>query len=126
MMILKDGKPTPEYLAEQERIERLKAERGETKPFEIGKAYKTIGGKTVTCIDLRDDPGYETARFSDGDLTWLALGGYRNRHTGERVPVRWLASTTGWRYNRDGIDRGRCTGTPCDLSDPRCVIPEPA
>lgn len=126
MIVRENGAWTAEYLAERERIEALKAERGETKPFEVGKTYQTVGGKTVRCIEVTTRPGYECARFDDGDLKWHFKGGYRNGRTGEQVPVTWFVGTTGWRYNRDGIDRGRCTGTPFDHSDPRCVIPESA
>ena len=116
MRVYENGAYTPEYLAERERIELLKAERGATKPFEVGKSYKTVSGKTVTCIELNNTiPGYETARFDDGEDKQLFLVG------GETV-----GASTGWRYNRDGIDRGRVTGTAFDHSDPGCVIPEPA
>jgi len=110
MRVIENGEFTPEYLAQQERIEKLKAERGKTKPFEVGKEYRTIGGETVTCVELSNVPDYECARFSDG---------------GEKT-IEGRTFTTGWRYNRDNIDRGRCTGTPFDHSDPRCVIPDPA
>lgn len=119
MEIMRNGQYTPEYLAERERIEQLKAERGETLPFEVGKSYQTNEGKTVTCIEVKG----ETARFSDGDLRWYHTGGY-TRRDGSQAPVHWHCSTTGWRYNRNDIDRGRVTGTPFDHSDPRCVIPE--
>ena len=100
MLVYANGAYTPEYLAQQERIDQLKAERGETKPFVVGQFYETMGGEVVQCVQL----SRECAQFSD----WW-----------------WQDGTTGgWRYNRDGIDRGRCTGTAFDHSDPRCVIPE--
>lgn len=108
MRIIENGEYTPEYLAERKRIEQLEAERGKTKPFEVGKEYQMVGGGTVTCVEL--SPNYECARFSDG----------------EEQTIEGRTFTTGWRYNRDNIDRGRVTGTPFDHSDPRCVIPEPA
>jgi hypothetical protein len=121
MRIVENGVETPEYIAQKARIEALKAERGETKPFEVGKSYRTVSGGTVTCIELSG----ECARFNDGTLRWYATGGWRDR-SGELVPVKWRTATTGWRYNRNSIDRGRCTGTSFDHSDPRCVIPEKA
>lgn len=110
MRIIANGEFTPEYLAERERIDALEAERGKTKPFEVGKEYKMVGGGTVTCVEVGGYAGYEVARFSDSE---------------ERT-INGRTYTTGWRYNRDNIDRGRVTGTPFDHSDPRCVIPESA
>jgi hypothetical protein len=95
------------------RADQLKAERGATKSFEVGKSYQTNDGDTVTCVELSDKPGYETARFDGGEPQSYTLGG------------KTYKSMTGWRYNRDD-DRGRVTGTAFDHSDPRCVIPEAA
>lgn len=125
MTIYENGDFTPAYKAEQARIEALKAERGETRPFEIGKSYRTMDGRTVTCIEVNDKPHYETARFDDGKEVWCMMGGYVNRY-GRWVREKRQRVTTGWRYNRNSIDRGRVTGTAFDHSDPRCVIPEPA
>lgn len=127
MRAIIDGKVTPEYGAMLDRIEQLKAERGETKPFEIGKSYQMVGGGTVTCIELTHVPGYQCARFDDGKdgeeevPDWLA-----DRDLNGNQPTKIRSYSTGWRYNRDGVDRGRVTGTSHDHSDPRCVIPEPA
>lgn len=111
MIVWQNGAYTPEYLAQKGRMDALYAARGATKPFEVGKAYQTNEGNTVTCVELSDRPGYECARFDDGETV--------------PAPIGEGTVTTGWRYNRDS-DRGRCTGSAMDHSDPRCVIPESA
>jgi hypothetical protein len=69
-------------------------------PFELGKTYKRRDGKDVTIIAVSNQRGYETVQGDDG-----AYPG------------------SGFRYNRDN-DRGRCTGTCGDFSDPRNLLPE--
>jgi len=108
MRIMENGLLTPEYLAECKRVNQLKIERRRHQPFEVGKTYRTNAGAEVTCIELSGSPGYEVARFSDG---------------GE-VVIEGKPYKTGYRYNRDSIDRGRVTGSPFDHSHPDCVIPE--
>lgn len=111
MIVWQNGAYTPEYLAQEARRKAFLEARGPTKPFEVGKAYQTHEGKTVTCVELSTTRGYECARFDDGETVPAPNGVGTN--------------TTGWRYNRDQ-DRGRCTGSAGDHSDPRCVIPESA
>jgi hypothetical protein len=111
MVVFENSSATPEWIAMNKRAEKLYAERGKTKPFEVGKSYLTNEGKTVVCIELTDLEHYECARFDDGETIEYELAGEKR------------IDTTGWRYNRDE-DRGRCTGTAFDHSDPRCVIPK--
>jgi len=73
-----------------------------SKPFEVGKTYKTREGKSVTIINATDLPGYEGVQ-GDDPLDGNPEGG--------------------WRYNR-ASDRGRVTGSAFDMSDPRNLIPE--
>lgn len=120
MTVIRDGKVTPEYEALMRRVDALKAERGETKPFVIGQSYKTNAGATVTCVALNESG--ETAQFSDGAPTWVSTGGYFTRR-GEWRQQKWHRTSSGWRYNRPA-DRGRVTGTAFDHSHPDCVIPE--
>lgn len=120
MRVYENGAYTPEYLAERDRIDAFHAERGPTKPFEIGKAYKRHDGVEVRCIEI--NARGDCARFSDGTLRWYFIGGWPRRD-GTTEPVVWKVGSTGWRYNRDE-DRGRVTGSPFDHSDPRCVVPE--
>jgi hypothetical protein len=106
-----------------ERHKAFYEERGPTKPFEVGKTYLRHDGVAVRCIEINERGS--CARFDDGDLRWHFTGGYERRAEvgGGYEPVKWHASTSGWRYNYDA-DRGRCTGT--DFDDPRSVVPEPA
>lgn len=122
MRMWENGGYTPEYAAMRARMEALYAERGPTKPFEVGKTYKCNDGSEVTCIELTSNG--ECARFSDSTLRWYHTGGWPRRDGGFE-PVKWHVAFTGHRYNRDS-DRGRVTGTEFDHSDPRCVIPESA
>jgi hypothetical protein len=69
-------------------------------PFELGKTYKRRDGKDVKIIAVSTQRGYETVQGDDG-----------------------ASPTSGFRYNRDN-DRGRCTGTAGDYSDPRNLLPE--
>lgn len=69
-------------------------------PFELGKTYKRRDGKEVTIIKVSNQRGYETVQGDDGDHP-----------------------ESGYRYNRDS-DRGRCTGTAGDFSDPCNLLPE--
>jgi hypothetical protein len=69
-------------------------------PFELGKSYKRRDGKLVTIIEVINTRGYETVRGDDAESPHL-----------------------GCRYNRDS-DRGRCTGTAGDFSDPHNLLPE--
>lgn len=69
-------------------------------PFELGKTYKRRDGKDVTIIKVINHRGYETVQGDDGDHP-----------------------QSGYRYNRD-TDRGRCTGTAGDFSDPCNLLPE--
>jgi hypothetical protein len=87
-----------------------------SKPFEVGKMYKTQAGESVTIIETKNDlPGYECVRGCDH--------GTDNPHYPryEGATGRW--HTSGWRYNRES-DRGRVTGSAFDMSDPRNLIPE--
>lgn len=99
-----------------------------TKPFEVGKQYKRLDGKIVTCIKVNNElVHHSTAQFDD----------YQESH--DRVMAKYANDTgamefimkdpewdnpkkSGHRYNRDQ-DRGRCTASPDD--DPLNVIPEP-
>jgi hypothetical protein len=69
-------------------------------PFELGKTYKRRDGKEVTIIAINNHRGYETVQGDDGSCP-----------------------TSGFRYNRAN-DRGRCTGSLGDYSDPRNLLPE--
>lgn len=71
-----------------------------SKPFELGKSYMRRDGKMVKIIALCGSRGYETVQGDDAEAPHL-----------------------GARYNRAG-DRGRCTGTNHDFSDPGNLLPE--
>jgi hypothetical protein len=107
--------------AHYKRHKAFYEERGPTKPFELGKTYLRHDGVPVRCIEIGQGHS-ECVRFDDGDLRWYFTGGYKRRDGGFE-PVKWHASTSGWRYNRDS-DRGRVTAT--DFDNPRCVVPESA
>ncbi len=82
-----------------------------SKPFELGKTYRTQAGSWVKIIEINNTPGYETVRGDDHEPDWIDDKG--------------KAHTLGWRYNREGKnERGRCTGSAHDFSDPRNLIPE--
>jgi hypothetical protein len=68
-------------------------------PFELGKSYPRRDGKMVKIIAVNNTPYYETVQGDDG-----------------------VAGHLGFRYNRPG-DRGRCTGTASDFSDPLNLLP---
>jgi len=80
-----------------------------TKPFELGKTYKTLGGKDVTIVAIKGVPGYETVEGDDLSPNVPADERPHGIH----------------RYNR-ASDRGRVTGSAFDMSDPYNLIPEPA
>lgn len=69
-------------------------------PFELGKSYPRRDGKMVKIIAVNNCRGYETVQGDDGETPEV-----------------------GFRYNRES-DRGRCTGTYGDFSDPRNLLPE--
>lgn len=71
-----------------------------SKPFELGKSYPRRDGKMVKIVALCGSKGYETVQGDDAEAPHL-----------------------GARYNRAG-DRGRCTGTNHDYSDPGNLLPE--
>lgn len=72
-----------------------------TKPFVVGRTYKTQAGDDVTITaESTRHPGYECVQGDDR-----------------------LTPEGGWRYNRES-DRGRCTGSAFDMSDPRNLVPE--
>lgn len=81
-----------------------------SKPFELGKTYKTHEGKDVTIIEVNNEiKGYETVRGDD--------------HGDDYIDEKGQAHKLGYRYNREGKnERGRCTGSPPDC--PRNLIPE--
>ena len=69
-----------------------------TKPFTLGKTYKTQGGDAVLIIAVSDKHvNYATVQGDDGL----------------------------WRYNRPD-DRGRVTASAFDMSEPLNLVPEPA
>lgn len=65
-------------------------------PFELGKTYKRRDGKEVKIIKVSG----ECVQGDDGDYP-----------------------ESGYRYNRTD-DRGRCTGTAGDFSDPKNLLPD--
>jgi hypothetical protein len=71
-----------------------------SKPFELGKSYPRRDGKMVKIVALCGSKGYETVQGDDAEAPHL-----------------------GARYNRAG-DRGRCTGTYHDFSDPGNLLPD--
>lgn len=83
-----------------------------SKPFELGKTYKTLEGKDVTIIEANNSiPGYETVRGDD----------HGPDREDEFKPGTF--HKVGYRYNREGAkERGRCTGSPVDC--PQNLIPE--
>ena len=67
-----------------------------SQPFQVGKTYITKNHRLVKIIEENNEY-----------LTHATVKGYDGI----------------WRYNRPQ-DRGRCTGTNFDMSDPRNLIPE--
>lgn len=60
----------------------------------VGNTYRLQCGLKVTITEANNQPGYECVKADDNV----------------------------WRYNRDN-DRGRCTGSPHDFSDPLNIVP---
>lgn len=98
-----------------------------TKPFVVGETYQRADGKTVTCIALSEDlKGYECAQFDDYEETHARTADkYKNEEDVLDYIKRFGGDdpkASGFRYNRPN-DRGRCTGSAFDFSDPFNVIP---
>ena len=96
-----------------------------TKPLEVGKTYKRVDGKEVTCIKVTDLRGYECAQFDDYAETHArTMKDWEGNESALDYIKRFGGDdpeTSGYRYNR-ASDRGRCTGGKLDNF---AVIPEP-